>query len=288
MKLLRTKFKRQDRNLFAPLFTATLSVLTLTTWVQVEAVGEEKAGQKWPANHRVSYAQIDHSVYDRLLKKYVDNNGMVNYRNWYTNTADRAELKNYLAELGKADESKHAGKSEKLAYWINAYNALTIEGILRVYPTTSIRNHTAKLIGYNIWKNLKLTTGGQEVSLEQIEHQILRKMNEPRIHFAIVCASMGCPRLLNEAYLPDRLESQLVSNTRDFFSRPQNLRVDAHNKKLLLSSILTWFGSDFGKSKIDQLRYIAPYFPDDAKRLVSAGGYRIEFQKYDWDLNTQN
>ena len=210
---------------------------------------------------------------------------MVNYKSWHASAADRAALKKYLANLGRADDYKPSTQSVKLAYWINAYNALTIEGILRVYPTTSIRNHTAKLIGYNIWKNLYLMSGGQEVNLDRIEHQILRKMREPRIHFAIVCASMGCPRLLNEAYVADKLEQQLVDNTRDFFSRSQNLRVDAANGKLLLSSIISWFGADFGKTQVDQLKFLAPYFPADVKKFVSASGYRIAFQDYNWKLN---
>jgi len=248
---------------------------------------DETAGQAWPADQRVSYGDIDHRSFDQLLQKHVNENGLVDYTAWHASKADRTTLKNYLAHLGKADDSKPATKSAKLAYWINSYNALTIEGILRVYPTTSIRNHTAKVFGYNIWKDLKLTSGDQQVSLEHIEHEILRKMNEPRIHFAIVCASIGCPRLRNEAYTKENLEQQLVANTQDFFSRQQNLQVDAANKKLLLSSIISWFGSDFGNKQADQLTYLAPYFPESAKKFAAAGGYRVDFLSYNWDLNEQ-
>ena len=247
--------------------------------------GEEKAGKSWPAAQRVSYGEIDHGNYHQLLQKYVDANGAVNYKAWHGNQADRTALQNYLAELGKADQSRQSTKPDQLAYWINAYNALTIEGILRVYPTTTIRNHTPKLAGYNIWKDLKLTSGDQTVSLNHIEHEILRKMGEPRIHFAIVCASISCPRLLNEAYLGNSLEQQLTTNTRDFFSRNQNLRVDAAGKTLHLSAIISWFGSDFGKTQLDQLKMLAPYFPQEAKTLLAAGGYRIKFLDYDWNLN---
>ncbi len=263
------------------LLVATLALLPIT------AFGDETAGKSWPANQRVSFDQIDHETLNQLLKRYVDANGMVNYRGWHSNADDRAALKNYLSELGKADSTKAATKSAKLAYWINAYNALTIEGILRVYPTTSIRNHTAKVFGYNIWKNLKLTSGDQQVSLDHIEHEILRKMTEPRIHFAIVCASIGCPRLLNEAYTADKLEQQLTTNTQDFFSRSQNLQMDVANKKLLLSSIISWFGTDFGKTQAEQLTYLAPYFPEAEKKFAAAGGYRVAFLDYNWDLNTQ-
>jgi hypothetical protein len=275
------------RNSVAKFLSVIFLVAAVGACIRAEAAADEKAGQKWPAAQRVSFGEIDHSEYHQLLQKYVDADGMVDYKSWHANQADRKTLKKYLAQLGKADATKPATQAAKLAYWINAYNSLTIEGILRVYPTTSIRNHTAKLIGYNIWKNLKLTSGDQEVNLDKIEHQILRKMGEPRIHFAIVCASIGCPRLLNEAYVADKLDQQLVGNTRDFFSRSQNLRVDARNKKLHLSSIISWFGTDFGSKQVDQLKFLAPYFPADAKKFVAAGGYRIAFQNYDWSLNEQ-
>lgn len=275
------------RNLLRTCLLVLATVAALAV-IDSELVADELVGRRWSPTERVSYDEVDHRLLDRLLKKYVDQDGMVNYRAWHANSEDRAALTQYLAELGKPDANKRSTKSAQLAYWINAYNGLTIEGILRVYPTTSIRNHTAKLIGYNIWKDLKLISGDQEISLDEIEHQVLRKMNEPRIHFAIVCASRSCPRLLNSAYTADALERQLADNTRDFFSRPQNFRIVSANRTLRLSSIISWFGSDFGKTQSEQLRYLAPYFPERGKRLVAAGGYRIQFQDYDWKLNEQS
>ena len=251
------------------------------------ATAEELAGKKWPAGKQVSIDKIDHQSFDTLLQKYVDENGMVNYRSWRGNKTDRTALKTYLENLSRANPKLTAKKKAKLAYWINAYNALTIEGILRVYPTSSIRNHTAKLFGYNIWKNLYLYSGNTRITLDEIEHKVLRTMGEPRIHFAIVCASIGCPRLLDEAYTADKLEDQLATNSKDFFSRSQNLQVDRENSKLNLSSIMSWFGSDFGSSSANQIQAISPYFPDDAKAFVRKGGYRIGYLDYNWDLNEQ-
>ena len=125
--------------------------------------------------------------------------GMVNYAAWRGTDTDRKSLQNYLVRLSQASPAVKASRAGQLAFWINAYNATTIEGILQVYPTSSIRNHTAKVAGYNLWKDLPLLVGGKPHSLDAMEHQILRKMGEPRIHFAIVCASVGCPRLMNEA-----------------------------------------------------------------------------------------
>jgi len=250
------------------------------------ADADEYAGKQWPASELVSIDRISHDAFDGLLKKYVDSDGMVNYKAWHASASDRAILKGYLESLSQADATVPAAREAKLAFWSNAYNALTLEGILRVYPTTSIRNHTAKLVGYNIWKKLFLQVGNQKVSLEHIEHQILRPMGEPRVHFAIVCASIGCPRLLNEAYVADRLEEQLVTNSTDFFSRPQNLKIDGRGN-LNMSQIIKWYGSDFGSSSQGQIKALEPYFPQAAKELVSSGRYQIKYLKYDWNLNAQ-
>ncbi len=247
---------------------------------------DEYAGKQWPASDLVSIDRIGHDTFDGLLKKYVDNDGMVNYKAWHASPADRAALTSYLEFLSRADATVPATREAKLAFWINAYNALTLEGILRVYPTTSIRNHTAKLAGYNIWKKLHLQVGNQQVTLDHIEHKILRPMGEPRVHFAIVCASIGCPRLLNEAYVPDRLGDQLATNTVDFFSRPQNLKLDGQGN-LYLSQILDWFGGDFGSSSQAQMQVLQRYFPQPAQALVASGRYNIKFLEYDWNLNAQ-
>ena len=244
-------------------------------------------GKQWPASQQVSMDKISHARFDKLLKKYVDNDGYVNYSVWKSSSTDRKELRTYISELSRASLSTPATRNGQLAFWINAYNAVTLEGMMQEYPTTSIRNHTAKVFGYNIWKNLPFKVGNGQYSLEQIEHSILRKKKEPRIHFAIVCASVGCPRLLNEAYTSANLESQLSNNARDFFSRPKNIRVDARNKRLYLSSILDWFGTDFGSSQAQQLNYLKPYLPANAKALVDAGGVRISYLDYDWGINDQ-
>ncbi len=248
---------------------------------------DEYAGKQWPTKQQVSIDKIDHQEWDTLLQKYVDDDGLVNYRSWQKNKADRKSLTTYLELLSKANPDLKADDKAKLAYWINAYNAVTVEGMLRVYPTSSIRNHTAKLFGYNIWKNLYLYSGKAKINLDSIEHKVLRKMNEPRIHFAIVCASIGCPRLLNRAYTKADLETQLSTNATDFFSRSQNMQFDAKSRTLKLSSIMSWFGSDFGASTGNQVKFIAPYFPDAAKKFVSAGKFSVEYLDYNWNINEQ-
>ena len=261
--------------------------LGLAGWTSLVAETVE-VGRSVPASRQVAMDKIDHSAWDTLLQKYVDDRGRVDYRGWKASRQDMQRLDHYLETLSTASRRVRSSRAAQLAFWINAYNAVTIRGILREYPTTSIRNHTAKVWGYNIWKNLLLHVGDTTISLNDMEHEVLRKMGEPRIHFAIVCASHSCPRLLNRAYVADKLEDQLATNTRNFFSNPGNFRYDAGRNTFLLSSILKWFAEDFGATTKVQLRTIAPYLPDRAAQAAARRGtVRVQYLDYDWSLNEQ-
>ena len=242
-------------------------------------------GRAVAANQRISMEKVDHTAWEALLKRYVNEDGDVNYATWH-GSADVAKLDQYLKALSHAEPQLRSSKEAKLAFWINAYNALTIEGILREYPTTSIRKHTPRLYGYHIWKDLQLMVGDSAYSLEQIEHEVLRKMGEPRVHFAIVCASRSCPRLLNEAYTSEKVAEQLVANAEAFFANQNNFRYS--DGSFQLSSILKWFAEDFGNTQAARLRYIAPYLPDQtSQRAAARGAGRLSYLRYDWGLNDQ-
>ena len=259
------------------IFTSvTILFLTNLSANPVTVIGETQ-------EKTISISALSHSDFDALLKKYVDSNGDVNYSAWKKD--DQDTLASYLESLSQADPNKRASKAHKLAFWINAYNALTIHGILEKYPTSTIRNHTAKLFGYNIWKDLKVTVGDDAYSLDQIEHEILRKMDEPRIHFAIVCASHSCPKLLNEAFDAHVLEEQLSQNAIDFFANPENFLLDGD--KVKLSSILDWFGEDFGDNTSKILKSIEKYLPKDDAGIIKAAEYdlKVSFLPYSWKLN---
>lgn len=270
----------------------TKSLMTVTACLVLLSASVSMAGSKRyvgiqvPAASRVSINDIDHSAWQQLLSRYVDERGGVNYRAWHASTGDVTLLDQYIEELSRASLTQSSTRGAQLAYFINAYNAVTVRGILQEYPTSSIRNHTAKVIGYNIWHDLLLQVDGRAMSLDSIEHKMLRKMQEPRIHFAIVCASISCPRLLNEAYTADRLEQQLTTNTRDFFAQPGNFRYDAGRKRFQLSAILDWFGSDFGANNAEVLRAIASYLPDAASAAAARTGRgKVSYLDYDWGLN---
>lgn len=248
------------------------------------AIPTEGVSQDSPPQHR-SATPVDHSVFDRLLKEYVDETGLVNYKAW--KSQDEETLGNYLKSLGEID-SERLGRTEKIAFWVNAYNALTIRGILEFYPVKSIRDKVSRFLGFNIWDDYPMTVKGRSYSLNYIEHKILRKMDEPRIHFAIVCASVGCPKLRDEAYTGAKMNVQLEEQAEHFFAQPRNFRIDRERNKVYLSSILDWFGEDFGGSDREKLDFVSKYLSKEKDRdFLRSGKPKVKYLNYDWSLNEQ-
>lgn len=238
-----------------------------------------------PEADRVPIDRVDHARWDRLLRRYVDDRGQVNYAGWHANAADRQELLAYLEQLSAAVFTNDVDENMQLAFGVNAYNALTVYGILHQYPTSSIRNHTPALFGYNLWRDLYLLIEGVPCNLEWIEHQYLRLFHDPRIHFAIVCASVGCPKLRREAYTAERLEAQLEDNARAFFADPTKLRWDKRRRTIWVSPILDWFAADFGTDEAQRLSTIRRWLPPAAQRLAAADQVSLRYLDYDWRLN---
>ena len=234
---------------------------------------------------RIGFEQYDHRGFDSLLQKYVDRRGDVDYATWQSNAQDRSTLLNYLLGMNSIDTSLQTSRQSKMAFWINAYNALTIEGILQLYPTKSIKDHAPDASGYNIWDDFKLPVGGQEYSLNDIEHKVLRKMGDPRIHFAIVCASKGCPQLSQRAYFPGSLEQQLSNSAVLFFQTPEKFSYDVQRGQLGLSPIIQWFGDDFGRTDGERLQYLSQFMPAGAAQLAASGSAATTYLDYDWSLN---
>ena len=267
----------------------TFGILLLLAIVsqQLQAGSKVTVGANIPAAQQVSIDRIDHAGWDALLRKYCDARGFVNYQAWHPSPADRQQLDQYLAHLSQANPTLAATPASKFAFWINAYNAVTLQGILLEYPTTSIKNHQSIAFGYKIWDDLLLTVGGKNYSLNDIEHKVLRKMGDPRIHFAIVCASIGCPRLLNQAYFAEKIDTQLTANAKRFFADPKKFAATPQGE-LKLSKILSWFAEDFGPNQAAQLRTIAPFLPTPAAQsLATSGQARVSYLSYDWGLNDQ-
>jgi hypothetical protein len=216
-----------------------------------------------------------HKPFDEVLMANVSD-GWVDYNGI---AADR-RFAAYVQGLERIDAQKFSTRDERLAFWINAYNALAIQGILN---GSSPRSFFGK-IGF--FYNDKYRVGGLATNLYDLEHKILRPLGEPRIHFAIVCASKSCPLLRAEAYAPGRLNEQLEEGARRFINDPSRNRFDREKKVAHLSKIFDWFDEDFAQHSGSVARYVARYVSDPAlAEELAAGHYKIKHLDYLWDLN---
>jgi hypothetical protein len=220
-----------------------------------------------------------HEIWDGLLKKHVEPTGMVDYKGFIS---DSIQLNAYLDILSEGSpDPKSYSREARLAYWINAYNAFTVKLIVDNYPLESIKdlNPTVAIpMVSTIWNKKFFSIGGEKMSLDNIEHDILRKeFNEPRIHFAINCASISCPPLRSEAYLAERLEQQLEEQASMFINDPERNVLTPDNPEI--SKIFSWFSGDFKKNQslIEFLnKYANTKINEDAD---------IDYMDYDWRLN---
>jgi hypothetical protein len=241
-------------------------------------------GEPCPPGQRAPLAAVDHEPFGALLARFVDDRGRVAYAAWKADAAAVAALHAYLAALGRADVDAPSTREAALAFWINAYNALTLAGVLRVYPTGSIRDHTGRVFGFNIWKNLRLHAGGRTVSLAGIEHGILRGLDDPRVHFGLVCASNSCPALPRGAYTAAAVDEQLAASARAFLARPDVVRVGPDGRVEALSRLFKWYGTDFAPTTAGQLDALRPFLPADADPDRPPA---VAYLPYDWSLNDQ-
>lgn len=220
---------------------------------------------------------VDHALWSNLLGKYVDELGKVDYKGFQ---ADSTQLSRYLDVLSKHPPGSNWSEAETMAYWINTYNAFTVKLILDHYPLQSIKDIRAKrsLTG-SPWDMKFFKIGGVPFDLGTIEHQILRKQFvEPRIHFAINCASISCPKLRQEAYEAAKLEQQLEEQAIAYILDPQQNLIN--EKQIRLSKIFDWFRRDFTRSG-SLAGFLKKYKADLNPALP------IRFMEYDWGLNGQ-
>lgn len=213
--------------------------------------------------------KVNHKAWDVLLKKYVDENGFVDYKGFLTS---KTELVNYINYLSEYVPNENWTIQEKLAYYTNLYNALTVKLILDNYPIESIKSISKP------WGKTIFSLNGNDYSLGDIEHEILRKMNEPRIHFAINCASYSCPNLLNEAFTASKLEQQLEQVSDSFINGNKN---EIHPTNPKLSRIFKWYKNDFKvNEKSDVITFINQYSTIKIDEDAS-----IDYLDYNWNLN---
>lgn len=221
---------------------------------------------------------VSHQLWNEVLEKYVTAEGKVNYKGLKSN---RKQFDEYLKLLSASHPNDNWQKNEQLAYWINAYNAFTVELILQHYPVKSIRN-IGGLINIpgvqSAWDIKFIKIENQEYSLGYIEHKILQKQfNEPRIHFAINCASHSCPKLLNEAYTSDKLNQQLNDAAKHFVADTDKNKIAP--SKIEISKIFDWYKSDFTKDGT-LISFLSKYSTAEIKEDAN-----VSYLDYNWNLN---
>ncbi|RMG55293.1 MAG: DUF547 domain-containing protein [Acidobacteria bacterium] len=288
-----------------------MKILTSVVLVALALVFGSCSSMSGPASpvieaNRATSDQFSYEAYAAILEAYVDERGLVDYDGL---KADRQRLDAFARVVATLDPHTYEqwNEAEKIAFWINAYNALTLEAIIAhypikprfgvslIYPKNSIRQIPG------VWDKLTFEVMGRAMTLDEIEHDVLRaKFHEPRIHMALVCAARGCPPLRNEPYVGDRLDEQLDDQARRFLSNPEKFRIDRRRGIVYLSSIFKWFGGDFvnqyGGSKRfpghrpEQravLHFISRYLDPADREYLEKGAYKIEYLDYDWSLNEQ-
>ena len=221
-------------------------------------------------------AEFSHGLFEQVLESHVQD-GVVDYPAIQTDSRFTA----YLTQLDRVAPDTFATRHKQLAFWINAYNAFAVKGILDHYsPTTYVGRYR-----YFIGRDYRV--GGATINLYDLERQVLiKQFREPLIHFAIVCASASCPKLQSWAYQPELLERQLDRVARAFINDPTRNRFDRKKRVASVSKIFDWFEADFVAAAGSLLAYVARYVDDPtlAKELTQPG-YQVEFLDYDWSLN---
>tara|TARA_B110000037_G_scaffold223156_1_gene303027 strand:- start:14825 stop:15541 length:717 start_codon:yes stop_codon:yes gene_type:complete len=217
--------------------------------------------------------QPDHSIFDRFLNKYVSSTGKVNYKGMKT---QMDSLDAYITELRGTFPSSDWGRNAKKAYYCNAYNAYTLKLVLVKYPLNSVKD--ASFSGKDLWSVKLVKLGDKTFTLAHVENEILRKMKDPRIHFAINCASYSCPRIWNHAFTEENISSRMTKLTKEYINNPKHNTITP--KKIKISKIFDWYSTDFVKDDQTLIQYLNKY-----SKVQIESTAKIEYLPYNWSLN---
>lgn len=224
----------------------------------------------------ISPETFNHENFQQALMAHVKN-GVVDY----PQLSHDSHFTRYLHLLQHIAPQQLPTPNHRLAFWINAYNAFAIKGIIDGYAPTSLTGR------YTFFLGRTYQVGGELLNLYDLEQQLLiPDFKEPRIHFAIVCASQSCPKLQSAAYTPESLDQQLTASARQFINDPTRNRFDRQRRIAYLSKIFDWFSEDFINHSGSLLGYVAQFVSDqDLENDIRQNPYTIEFLDYDWSLN---
>ena len=280
--------------LHAPLRQAawllSLTALAAVIWAiaaqAAQAAPSAELWDRWTAHDAGATAEIDHGAWDRFLKAYVSehDDGVNRFAYGRVSDQDRAALEAYLGRLAETPISRF-NRDQQQAYWINLYNALTVQVVLAHYPVESIRDIDISpgFFSDGPWGAELITVEGEALTLDDIEHRILRPIwRDPRIHYAVNCASIGCPNLQAEAVTAQNIEDYLDAGARAYVNHPRGAEV--RDGRLVVSSIYDWFEADFGGDEAGVIAHLKRY-ADEGLRAKLANVTSIDDDRYDWDLN---
>jgi len=269
-------------------FTYTICMILLT-WQTASAQPGPKAIEYWTQFDAGSNAIVDHSAWDSFLGKYIKSDAtglnLVDYGG--VTSADKEALVAYL-DLLQATDVTSLNRKEQEAYWINAYNAITVNLIIDKFPVDSIRDVSTglgSLFNLGPWDTKIFTVEDQELTLNDIEHGILRPIwKDPRIHYSVNCASYGCPNLMDKAWTSENLEELLDEGARTFVNSDRGIQNISGNR-VKVSSIYHWYKEDFGGTDEGVIEHLKIYAAGEKAQLLKSVT-RVNDHDYDWKLNT--
>ena len=255
----------------------------------VSAAPRAELWPRWQAHDPASTQVINHREWARLLQTYgaKGEDGIVRIDYGRFSDGDKQALKGYIERLASAAVSL-LNRDEQLAYWINLYNALTIDLVLAHYPVSSILkiNISPGLFSIGPWDKKLTAVEGEELSLNDIEHRILRPIwRDPRIHYAVSCAALGCPNLVLETYTAENVERLLEANAFFHVNHPRGVRIE--NGELIVSSIYRWYVADFGGGNAGVLKHLRQYARGELAEKLARNNF-IGDDEYDWSINDLN
>ena len=245
----------------------------------------------WDASDETSVGRIDHSSWQNTLDGYlrVHSSGInrFDYAALKANAEDKARLADYLAYLQRLDPRDYS-RAEQKAYWINLYNARTVHVVLEAYPVDSIRDISDSFFGglifFGPWRDVHANVAGRDLTLDKIEHGILRPIfRDNRIHYAVNCASLGCPNLLQTAFTAANIETLLDDGARAYVNHPRGVDF-VDDDSIVISSLYDWFVEDFGGSEEGVIKHLARYADKELAERLSRFEGSVDYD-YDWSLN---
>lgn len=240
---------------------------------------------EWSASDEGSTRTVDHRAWEAFLQKHISVDAAGVNRVAYEAAAaeQRSALSGYLNALSKQDP-RELNKAEQLAYWINLYNALTVDVVLQHPGVSSIRQMGEGVAGAGPWGDPAIEVAGRSLSLDDIEHRILRPIfRDHRIHYGVNCASFSCPNLMRTAYTAANVETLLDKAELDYVNHPRAVAFDADGR-LTLSSIYDWYRTDFAATERELLNYLSRHHRTEGERLAAYEG-TVRYD-YDWSLNS--